>query len=101
YGLSLGTAVVQVASLAVDISILEVFDALTSGGTLVIPPSLVTTDPGRLWGFIGDTRPTVVQLVPSALEQMSALAGARLDDRARNLVLGGEEVSPQIARVGL
>jgi amino acid adenylation domain-containing protein len=74
-----------------DLGNTMVFGALASGGTLVVVPEQVATDPAGMAGFITSQRVDAVKVVPSHLSALGAgavgLAGVV---PGRGVVLGGE-----------
>lgn len=55
-----------------DISVLEIFLALTRGGVLVLAHSVTQKDPFRLVELIQETKVTVFQATPTTYEMMLA-----------------------------
>lgn len=90
-----GDRVAQVASLAFDTSIEQVFTTLASGATLVMPPP-GTMAPSRLLRGIERGRVTVIDLTPAYWHQLLALT-VPADQRLRSvrlMITGGESADP-------
>jgi amino acid adenylation domain-containing protein len=98
YGLGPGERVLQFASLGFDTHVEEIFPALCSGATVVLPPVPSAELPDWLAGPSG-TRTTVLDL-PTAYWQELVAAGERVSWPAalRTVVLGGDQVrAPAVA----
>ncbi|MEV4139310.1 amino acid adenylation domain-containing protein, partial [Dactylosporangium sp. NPDC049742] len=82
-----------------DLGNTVVFGALASGGTLVVVPEELVTDPVRLSAFLSEQRVDGVKVVPSHLAALAAGPGG-LDAvlPGRTVVLGGEAASPDLVR---
>ncbi|MEV4141769.1 amino acid adenylation domain-containing protein, partial [Dactylosporangium sp. NPDC049742] len=82
-----------------DLGNTVVFGALSSGGTLVVAPEQVVTDPAAMAEFVAAERVDGLKVVPSHLSALASgpdgLAGVL---PARTVVLGGEAASPDLVR---
>ncbi|MFC8527688.1 AMP-binding protein [Nocardia sp. NPDC057227] len=95
-----GSVVLSLAPLSFDLSLLDVWATLRSGGTVVLPDTEQSTDGGYLADLIHTTRPEVVQSVPFFLR----LIGAGLDlrrlppgfDSVRHLILTGDKLPGEL-----
>ena len=94
--------VAQMASMAFDTSIEQVFVALTSGATLLLPPP-GTMAPSELLRRIERRHATVLDLTPAYWHQLLALTGPA-DERLRSvrlMITGGEPADPEVCRTAL
>ena len=94
--------VAQLASMAFDTSIEQVFVALTSGATLLLPPP-GTMAPSELLRRIERRHATVLDLTPAYWHQLLALTGPA-DERLRSvrlMITGGEPADPEVCRTAL
>ncbi|MGH3245407.1 MAG: amino acid adenylation domain-containing protein, partial [Trebonia sp.] len=102
YQMDSGDRVAQVASMAFDTSVEQVFTALTSGATLVLPPP-GTMAPSELLRGIERKGVTVIDLTPAYWHQV--LAHARPGDEwlrtVRLMITGGEPADPADCRAAL
>ena len=102
YGMADDDRVAQMASMAFDTSIEQVFVALTSGATLLLPPP-GTLAPSELLRRIERRRVTVLDLTPAYWHQLIALTGPG-DERLRSvrlMITGGEPADPEVCRTAL
>jgi amino acid adenylation domain-containing protein/thioester reductase-like protein len=102
YQVSPADRVAQVAAMAFDTSIEQVFSTLTSGATLVLPPP-GTLAPSELLRGIERRRVTVIDLTPAYWHQLMAHAGPS-DQRLRSLrlmITGGEKADLDACRAAL
>jgi amino acid adenylation domain-containing protein len=86
-------------SLAFDFSVWEIWGALTTGGRVVVVPSLVSRDTEAFYGLVRDAGVTVLSQTPSAFRQFEAVdarLGAELSLRA--VVFGGEALDQACVR---
>lgn len=81
-----GTRWLQFASVNFDASVLEIFNPLTHGGTLVIAPDRVRTDPAALFAFLSDERISHTFLPPAVLRLLPRRPLPELD----TILCGGE-----------
>jgi amino acid adenylation domain-containing protein/thioester reductase-like protein len=91
YALGQHDRVAQVAAMAFDTSLEQVFTALTSGATLIMPPP-GTLAPSELLREVERKRITVLDLTPAYWHQLLALTG-EADQRLRSvrlMITGGE-----------
>jgi amino acid adenylation domain-containing protein/thioester reductase-like protein len=94
--------VAQMASMAFDTSIEQVFVALTRGATLLLPPP-GTMAPSELLRRIERRHATVLDLTPAYWHQLLALTGPA-DERLRSvrlMITGGEPADPEVCRAAL
>ena len=99
YQISEDDRVGQVAAMAFDTSLEQVFTALTAGATLTLPPP-GTTAPSELLRGIERKRVSVLDLTPAYWHQVLAHAGPA-DERLRSvrlMITGGEMASPADCR---
>ena len=87
---------VQVANLAFDASVVELWPALLVGATLRFVPRALLTDPAGLWRWLGVVRATAIHLMTSLFEAM-------LDEPVppglalRDVLVGGDRLRPHPA----
>ena len=94
--------VAQMASMAFDTSIEQIFVALTGGATLLLPPP-GTMAPSELLRRIERRHATVLDLTPAYWHQLLALTGPA-DERlhsVRLMITGGEPADPEVCRAAL
>ena len=94
--------VAQMASIAFDTSIEQMFVTLTSGATLLLPPP-GTMAPSELLRRIERRHATVLDLTPAYWHQLLALTGPA-DERLRSvrlMITGGEPADPDVCRAAL
>jgi amino acid adenylation domain-containing protein len=86
--------ILQVADAAFDVFISDVFRALSVGGTIIICPDEVRSDPRKLANFIGEHKITLFECVPVLANSLAAELTARPLDTSslRLIILGGEKV---------
>jgi amino acid adenylation domain-containing protein/thioester reductase-like protein len=102
YQVSEDDRVGQVAAMAFDTFLEQVFTALTAGATLMLPPP-GTLAPSDLLRGIERKRVTVIDLTPAYWHQVLALA-VPADERLRSvrlMITGGELASPADCRAAL
>jgi non-ribosomal peptide synthetase component F len=102
YGIADDDRVAQMASMAFDTSIEQVFVALTSGATLLLPPP-GTMAPSELLRRIERRHVTVLDLTPAYWHQLIALTRPG-DERLRSvrlMITGGEPADPEVCRTAL
>ena len=98
-----GTRTAQFASLSFDISFLEIFSALCSGGTSVVVPESVRREPALLWRFLADEEIEIL-FVPFVALQQLARASAEEEvapTRLREIASSGEQlyITPDVVRL--
>jgi amino acid adenylation domain-containing protein len=93
FGLGPGDATLGFASLSFDVSVMDMFLPLLSGGRVVIVPPQVRRSPPGLAGLINAASVTYACLTPSV---MGLLTGYEFPG-LRYLVSGGEELSGELA----
>jgi amino acid adenylation domain-containing protein/thioester reductase-like protein len=94
--------VAQMASMAFDTSIEQIFVALTGGATLLLPPP-GTMAPSELLRRIERRHATVLDLTPAYWRQLLALTEPA-DERLRSvrlMITGGEPADPEVCRTAL
>jgi amino acid adenylation domain-containing protein/thioester reductase-like protein len=94
--------VAQMASMAFDTSIEQIFVALTGGATLLLPPP-GTMAPSELLRRIERRHTTVLDLTPAYWRQLLALTEPA-DERLRSvrlMITGGEPADPEVCRTAL
>ena len=95
-GMAVGERLLAVTTLSFDISILELFLPLATGGTTVIAPADVAADGFELNRLLTETRPQMMQATP-ATWRMLVHAGWQGDQEMR-VLCGGEALDPSLAR---
>ena len=92
YGFGPGEAWAWFHSFSFDVSGFELWGSLTSGGRLVVVPSVVARSPGEMLGLLGGERVSVLCQTPSAFYQLDAADAVRVGSRleTRLVVLAGE-----------
>ena len=92
-----GDGTLQLANLDFDISVSEIFDTLTSGGRLVLPPSREYWDVNERIDQIIRHQITHLQVVPSALQLL--IKNERFSDchTLRHIICGGETLPAGLA----
>jgi amino acid adenylation domain-containing protein/thioester reductase-like protein len=102
YAIADDDRVAQMASMAFDTSIEQIFVALTSGATLLLPPP-GTMAPSELLRRIERRHATVLDLTPAYWHQLLALTQPA-DERLRSvrlMITGGEPADPEVCRTAL
>jgi amino acid adenylation domain-containing protein/non-ribosomal peptide synthase protein (TIGR01720 family) len=98
YQLNEHDRVLHKASFGFDVSIWEIFGALTAGATLVLAPTNVSQDSAALVQFIEQYQITVVDFVPSLLQMFLQMEGLETACRSlRYITCGGEALSAQLS----
>jgi amino acid adenylation domain-containing protein/thioester reductase-like protein len=95
YQISAGDRVVQLASLAFDTSVEQIFVTLARGATLLLPPPGTMAAPDLL-SYLERQRVTVIDLTPAYWHQLLATAEPD-DERLRSIrlmITGGEAADP-------
>ncbi|VVE25316.1 non-ribosomal peptide synthetase [Pandoraea anhela] len=83
-------------SYAFDVSVWEIFGALSHGGRLVVVPYYTSREPRALWTMIEQQRVTVLCQTPSAFYQiLAALPEGASQTSLRHIVLAGEALTPR------
>ncbi|MDR3398634.1 MAG: amino acid adenylation domain-containing protein [Pandoraea sp.] len=83
-------------SYAFDVSVWEIFGALSHGGRLVVVPYYTSREPQALWTMIEQQRVTVLCQTPSAFYQiLAALPSEACQTTLRHIVLAGEALTPR------
>ncbi|MEU7559125.1 non-ribosomal peptide synthetase [Streptomyces eurythermus] len=90
---------------AFDVSVFEIFGALLSGGTLVVPDRETARSPRELLGLIDGHGVTVLCQTPTAFRGLTELVARGADPGLRAVVLAGEkvrfaELAPWAGRLG-
>ena len=89
--------VVLSSSIAFDSSIIEIFEALVAGASVIVAPAGVT-DPSALVDTILADGVTVLNIVPSILELLFADARFERCSSLRRIAYGGEALAAEVAR---
>jgi amino acid adenylation domain-containing protein len=94
--------VAQTASQSFDISVWQMFIALTRGGTTVVYDDRVINDIGRFVTRLADDGITIVEMVPSYLilvtEYLAEHAQSQMRSQVRFLILTGESADATFIR---
>ena len=102
YAITDDDRVAQMASMAFDTSIEQIFVALTAGATLLLPPP-GTMAPSELLRRVERRHATVLDLTPAYWHQLLALTEPA-DERLRSvrlMITGGEPADPEVCRTAL
>ncbi|TFI59011.1 amino acid adenylation domain-containing protein [Sphingomonas parva] len=94
-GFAAEDSLLAVTTLSFDIAALEIFLPLICGGTLVLAPRAVATDPVRLAALLRETRPTMMQATPATWRALIE-TGWRGDPNL-TLLCGGEALPRELA----
>lgn len=89
--------VLGVTSVCFDISMLEIYLALTTGATLVMAQSATQKDPFRLLDLIHNAQVNIVQATPTTFEMM--LATGWTGDATIDFLVGGEAFRPILLKL--
>ena len=89
--------VMALTTFCFDISVLEIFMPLVSGGTLVLAKSSTQKDPFRLLEVIEEWKVNVFQATPTSYEMM--LATGWTGDESIDFLVGGEACRPAVLPV--
>lgn len=94
-GVQPGWRVSQLASVAFDAVLRDLFVPLTTGGTVVVPPPDLVLDGARLGGWIDEQRLDLVHCVPSVFRGLVAAepADAPAFAALRAIAMAGEPLS--------
>ncbi|MFJ9692891.1 amino acid adenylation domain-containing protein [Kitasatospora sp. NPDC101183] len=90
------TSTLWMTTFSFDISALELFVPLTTGGRIVVAPDDARVDGGRLLEVLDKHAVDLVQATPTTWRLVVQQAGARLE--GRRLLSGGEPLPPTLAR---
>jgi amino acid adenylation domain-containing protein len=98
-----GTRIAQFASLSFDISFLEMFSMLCSGGTVVLLSDAVRHDPASLWNCLIEEQIEILFVPFVGLQQLARVA-VNTETRPRHLceiVSSGEQlyITPAVVRL--
>ncbi|KAF9918116.1 hypothetical protein BGZ65_012602, partial [Modicella reniformis] len=93
YGLDSSSRVLQFTSLSFDVSVLEIFSALISGGALHLLLDDIRRDSGQLWKFLQDHSITHASLTPAILQSSKDFPKLKTP---LQLTLAGEELPPSL-----
>ena len=93
-GLTSESRVLALTTVCFDISVLEIYMPLTSGGTLVLADSGSQKNPYRLLELVSSARVNVVQATPTTFEML--LATGWRGDSSLDLLVGGEAFRPSL-----
>ena len=100
YGLGPDDVTLQVPSFAFDSSVVDIFCALTAGGTLVIPDAQLRLDAQRLMALCAARRVTGCIVTPSYYHLLVSELGDSVPS-LRWITLAGEAATPQIVAAHL
>jgi amino acid adenylation domain-containing protein len=99
FGLGPRDAVLMHTSLSFDISVWEIFGALTTGARLVLLGAGEENDPAQIIRVLRDEQVTVLALVPSLLDLLlDDEPGLSAATALRYVFSGGEALSPTLCR---
>ncbi|MER5755681.1 amino acid adenylation domain-containing protein [Streptomyces sp. NPDC002088] len=104
-GVAEGEVWAMTHSPAFDVSVFEVFGALLSGGTLVVPDLGTARSPRELLDLIGEQGVSVLCQTPTAFRGLTELVAQGAEPGLRTVVLAGEklrfaELAPWARRLG-
>ncbi|MGO4951398.1 amino acid adenylation domain-containing protein [Paenibacillus sp. DRB1-1] len=87
-------------SFCFDFSVWEMYGALLNGGKLVIVPPLTAKNPAEFLALLGREQVTILNQTPTYFYQLlrEALADHPYDLRIRNIIFGGEALSPLLLK---
>ncbi|MDG0873756.1 amino acid adenylation domain-containing protein [Paenibacillus thiaminolyticus] len=87
-------------SFCFDFSVWEMYGALLYGGKLVIVPPLTAKNPAEFLALLGREQVTILNQTPTYFYQLlrEALADHPYDLRIRNVIFGGEALSPLLLK---
>jgi amino acid adenylation domain-containing protein len=93
-----GDVMPSLASISFDISLFELMNPLTTGGTVLVLGRMEVLDPAIMAARV--ERATLLHMVPSLMRQfveyVRLSGGARRFARLRRIFVGGDAVSPQL-----
>lgn len=98
YPLETHETLIQKTNYAFDVSVWELFWALMTGQTLLVPPPGVEKDPPRLIQYIQDENIRKIHFVPSMLAVfLDYIAAARVQiPQLRQVIVSGEALAPSL-----
>jgi amino acid adenylation domain-containing protein len=86
-----------VHSMGFDLSVLETWGALCSGGTLVVVPSDVVKDPEQLRDVLLKEKVSVMMATPSLARQLLKMPENSVMPHLRRVLFCGEALTPDVA----
>jgi amino acid adenylation domain-containing protein len=93
-GLGPASAVVQNASPGFDISVWQMLAPLLAGGRVQIAEEETATDPVLLLSWLERSQATVLETVPTLLEELLAAAGPEVELKALRFLISNAETLP-------
>ncbi|HEV2222364.1 MAG TPA: amino acid adenylation domain-containing protein, partial [Candidatus Acidoferrales bacterium] len=97
YRLGSNDAVLQRTSFGFDISVREIFCALITGGSIVLPRSGVERDPAHIVDLIIRNKVTVLNVVASMLQLFVDYRHSAACSTLEHVLSGGEELSARLS----
>lgn len=91
------TSILARTSICFDISVLELFLPLISGGTLVLESKKEIESPEQIAGVVRDKSVDIVQFVPSALKLFSDAGMLKETPSIKKILCGGERLTRALA----
>lgn len=89
FGLDASTVSLSLSPWNFDVSLLDTWAVLRSGGRVIAAHEAKLQDTGYVAGLLEEHTPTFVQVVPSTLEALITAVGGQVIDSVENLVLTG------------
>ncbi|MFD5247390.1 amino acid adenylation domain-containing protein [Amycolatopsis sp. NPDC058340] len=101
YPVGPGDTIVHSGSPAFDISVWSALAPLSFGATVLVVPAEADGDPGALAKLMDEHGATAVHFVPSMLKEFLAETGGAGLAGLKYLFVGGERLSPELARAAV